>query len=379
MTLKPNLNSELKHKYDNNILDKINRIKFKRSFSGANVNVFISSKTYPVKKLGFLTNQNIDKFFDSPKDWVKNKLKIKEISVLRRSLINSQTELNKKNLEKAQLIALSKKEVYADIDLEKKPEKILELHKHSIPTGPTTKLKKIEITSNPKIPKIVDYTINDELTSIQAINKLYQKGFDELYLTRIFSTANIGKKISRKVVPTKWSITAIDDTLGKILIKTIAKFPASDYKLFFGGYLGNYFLTMFFPNNWSYELFEIGSEVTTDYETSFSKKNYSNCLGGYYANRLAVLEKLKSIKRTATTLVFRFITEEYYQPMGVWVVREASRLSLKKELCFNSKKEMIKYAVNFAKNNLNYDITELLTKSKILKILYEQKKLFHYF
>jgi hypothetical protein len=44
--------------------------------------------------------------------------------------------------------------------------------------------------------------------------------------------------------------------IGKDLINEIKDFPQSDYELYFGSYLGNYYFVMLFPDVWSYELFE---------------------------------------------------------------------------------------------------------------------------
>ncbi|MFB6077089.1 MAG: hypothetical protein ABEK12_03090, partial [Candidatus Nanohaloarchaea archaeon] len=47
--------------------------------------------------------------------------------------------------------------------------------------------------------------------------------------------------------------------------------------------------------------------------------------GGYYAARLGPLEYLDDIGRQAKVLIIREVTDDYWAPLGVWVVRETVR------------------------------------------------------
>jgi len=373
----------------NEFINIIKDIKFKKEHTGQELNIFVGRSGYPRVNIGFIGNENINKVFDAPKAWAKNDFQIPIISGMRSSLINSRFKAqikthNTKLIDKAQEVALSSNPVDVDIELEKDPKRKLQLHKFSYPTGPAVELKKVTITSNAKIPKSIDSAFNDsDLKASNAIINLYRKGIDENYLTKILSVGTLGLKSNRKFVPTRWSITATDDTIGKQLIKDVSKNPSCDYFTTFGGYLGNFYITMFFPGPFSYELFEIEADTgfyETDYETSFGRKDYAkHCVGGYYANRLAILEKLKLIKRTGTILVIRFITDKYYQPLGVWVVREASRKSLsEKNFKFSDKDLMLKYVLSVAKKYFNYDLTEIFSKSVVLNKIISQKKLFDF-
>jgi hypothetical protein len=372
------------------LIQEVKNVKFKKEYAGDELNIFVGKHGYPNLNVGFIGNENIEEIFDSPKQWAKKDFQIPIISGMRSSLINSRFKTqvkthNTKLLDKAQQVALSKTPVQVDIELNKNPKRTLNLHKFSYPTGPAAELKKVSITSNPKIPKQVDYVVNDtDLKANKALINLYRKGFGEHYLTKILSTANLGLKSNRKLVPTRWSITATDDTLGKQLIRDVSKFPSTDFFCTFGGYLGNFYITIFLPGPFAYELFEIEADsghYETDYETSFGRKSYaSNCVGGYYANRLAVLEKLKAMKRSGTILSIRFITDKYYQPLGVWVVREASRKSLtERELKFADKNLMLKYVLGLAKKYFNHNLTEILSKSKLLESSIFQRQIKDFF
>ena len=222
-----------------------------------------------------------------------------------------------------------------------------------------------------------------DLKATPAVTDLYDKGFDEHYLTKIFSLGNLGVKTERKIVPTRWSITAVDDQLGKKLIEDVRYYNEMDYNAYFVSHLGNYFIVLTFPGAFSYELFEMSTksyEFMTDYENHTGRKQYAHITaGGYYASRLAVLEHFKKIKKKAQVLVLRLITDEYWAPLGVWVVREAVRKAMEnKPIQFSSKELMIEYTKKLAHKKFTYDIEKITKHSKILKNLKEQTRLFDF-
>ena len=144
---------------------------------------------------------------------------------------------------------------------------------------------------------------------------------------------------------------------------------------------------MMLPEIWSYELFETyvptewnfmkSLRNTTDYESYSGRKNYAdNTVGGYYTVRLAVLEKLKELKKQASVLALRFITDEYTMPLGVWVTREATRKSMSSNpIEFSSKELMFEYARKLIKWKFNYNADYLLNESRLLKNIKQQTKL----
>ena len=284
---------------------------------------------------------------------------------------------------------MASKPVDVEINLKDKPRFKFKTDAYAAPTGPNAILKKAIITENPKIDYRVDKVVSDiDLKANDALIYLYKHDFDENFLTKILSIGNLGIKYDRKLVPTRWSITATDDALAKHLLNGIRQYNEINYTSYFGSYLGNYFLILFFPEVWSYELFEtyapkaewnISNEYQfmTDFEPYEGRKTYAeNCGGGYYAARLPILEKLSTLKRQGSVLILRFITGEYAVPLGVWVVREAVRKALKnKPLEFGNKELMLKYAKSLIKKKFNYDINKLFNESKLLKNIKEQSKL----
>jgi hypothetical protein len=59
------------------------------------------------------------------------------------------------------------------------------------------------------------------------------------------------------------------------------------------------------------------------------KQGYSQIAGAYYSARLAVLEYLESVRRSARVIAVRRVTGEYWAPLGTWVIREAARKAMK--------------------------------------------------
>ncbi|MFW5746960.1 MAG: hypothetical protein ACOCWQ_05430, partial [Nanoarchaeota archaeon] len=152
---------------------------------------------------------------------------------------------------------------------------------------------------------------------------------------------------------------------------------------FFGGHLGNYFLLLFLDDMFSYELFETyykSKECTTDHEPFCGRTSYAeNCAGGYYAARLPILEYLHNRKRQASVLALRVITDEYYAPLGVWVVREAVRKALRSTpVTFGSKELMRTYAQKLLEKRCSYDPAHLFAKSMIWSSVGVQKRLSNY-
>ena len=268
-----------------------------------------------------------------------------EIVALRSSMVRSASKVavfDAKNpgklLEMAQEIAISSTPVETEVTFAKPPRGRLRFDGFMMPSGPVGTVEEMVIISNPTVPRKVDEVVGDtDLLAAAAVGELYGSGVEVDGISRLLSLGLLGK--NRKLVPTRWSITASDDIAGKHLISTILDYqPIGDFLLFSGERLGNRFEVLFAPGSFTYELIEIwlprsvwsGKEawIGSDREGPGPKKGYSSLAGGYYAARLALLERLAEMRRQACILAVREITEEYWAPLGVWVVREAARAAL---------------------------------------------------
>ena len=60
-----------------------------------------------------------------------------------------------------------------------------------------------------------------DLLSRDAVTSLHKKGINFTAVQKAFSVGAFGKAKNRKLVPTRWSITATDDMLGKEALKSV--------------------------------------------------------------------------------------------------------------------------------------------------------------
>ncbi len=365
--------------------------------------VFIGSKLkYPLVNVGIISPlQREDNawIYDDAKYWANNNFQINDVLNLRNSLLNSRfqsnvsdSRTNNKFVEIAKEIAISSQPVDLEIELKSKLNLNREKDKVLAPHGMKAGLKQAKIIGNVKVHQKVDKVMNDEIKSGEGISILYKNGFDEYTLSKILSVGVLGLKKNKRLVPTRWSITATDDTICKQLLKKVRDYPIiENYELFFGEFLGNCYLIMLFPYVFSYELFELyspgsswnpGKEIkaSTDYEDYHGRKEYAyNTVGGYYASRLPIVEYLNSIKKQASVLVMRLETPSYWAALGVWVVRESVRKALANKMSFTDEKELIESAKKVGKIKYNFDFSFLFKKSKLLLEKREQKSLKEFF
>jgi hypothetical protein len=209
------------------------------------------------------------------------------------------------------------------------------------PTGPRARARSAALGENPHVPRPVKKTLEDDDWKAQgAINYLYRRGFDVYDINTILSAGALGESASRRLVPTRWSITAVDDTIGQFVRGKIWDAPSVDtVEVWRNEFLGNAFWVVLAPGRWEFELVEMkapgsvwnpdpqsGVWISSDREGFEGRTSYvDETAGAYYASRLAVLEHLDRIGRQAKELVLRHISDDYWGPVGVWQVREAVR------------------------------------------------------
>lgn len=378
---------------------KVNN-NFKMDFFGSSPAPFIGWFGYPNVNIGVLSPQVVGDTsrYNSPNLWNRENLTIGQIAGMRHGLVNSRAQagikkLQGKFLEIVQEVGMAKTSAELEINLRKKPQLQLNPEKEVTPFGPQAGIRKARITENVKVDSRVERVVSDtDLKAAPAIISLYKKGFEESSLNKLISVGTLGLGKNRKLVPTRWSITAVDDTIGKDLVKEVKDFSVGEYQAYFGDSWGNYYLLLFFPEVWSYELFETyldqkinpwskkGYIYSTDYEDYNGRKNYAEeTAGGYYACRLPILEKMKELKRQGSCLALRFITSEYNIPLGVWICREATRKSLsEKPVNFSDKELMLRYAKILVKKKFGFELDVLLKGSKLLGNMKEQKKIWEF-
>jgi len=146
------------------------------------------------------------------------------------------------------------------------------------------------------------------------------------------------------LVPTRWSITAVDDLLGKHLTQKIKGHPLINrFEVYESNYIGNRFEVMLVPDAWAYEAYEAWYpntlwnpdtehvNIVTDWEPYDGRSTYASMGGCYYSGKLAVLEHLEKVQKQAKVFIFREAYPDYILPVGVWQVRENVRNAMRQE------------------------------------------------
>ncbi len=366
-------------------------------FSGSSPpEIFVGRIGYPRIFSGILapTTKGETSQLASPEEWVEKKLTIEQILEMRGQLIYgrsiSHIKQNSKIKKITQELAMSSRPVSTEVFLKKKPT--LNFHPSkvfSIMTNPAP-VKKAILEENPKIEKKVDYIVSDyDVKSVTALKELYKTKILTSHLQKLLSAGLLGIKANRRMVPTRWSITAVDDTLGKQLLEKIRTYPElNNFQLFHYYYNGNHFEILLLPGSWSFEVIEVsmagnvwgGVEKDVfmqDYEGFFPRKKYAEQVaGGYYADRLGVAEYLEKIKRQATAIVFHEERPEYYAPLGVGIIREAVRQAMQTP---PQKPATIQEALSQMALRLKAPISKYKQMSWVLENYGRQKKLKEFF
>ena len=233
--------------------------------------------------------------------------------------------------------AMSARPVDMEMWLTKRPFLEGPFSARAAPTGPSADIRKLALAENPKVPRRVDYVVDDtDLRAVEGVADLYGHGVAQSHITRIFSVGLLGMGANRKLVPTEWSITAVDDILGKRLLERVRGYPwINEYRVYAHTGLANTVAILLAPSAWMYEGLEAWHPESNplpghDHEFFHGRKDYPRQLeGAYHAVRLPVLELLERERRQAGAVAFLEVEREW-NPLGVWRFRELARAALAK-------------------------------------------------
>ncbi len=229
-----------------------------------------------------------------------------------------------RTLHDVQVMVLSGKPVDSELVLKKPVSGRYVLDEHAPPFGPSSPLQKLRVNTLPPPPRIVDRVHSDtDLNATEAILTLYYHGIDVHHISRLLSVGALGVGKRRRLVPTRWSITAVDKQVSDKLLNEVRDYPLiSEYRVYVRKFKDNTFIGILAPpHTWLYEWAEAwwpgstwnmwgGGETALelDYEGYWGGRDDYPSIGGcYYAARIAVLEALHSIRRQAAVILWREI------------------------------------------------------------------------
>ena len=310
-------------------------------------------------------------------------------------------------IETLQEVAMMTKPVQSELILARPPRKILDMREDSQPFGPVAPLASFEVGNSSVDDRIEKAFYDRDLLADDAVLQLYRNNVLVTRIQRAFSLGMFGDGKKRRLVPTRWSITAVDSNLSLRLIARLKQYPPIDeYRVHKYTYLDNIYVGILTPESWRFEWIEAWFEPdllatsfpdvnmktdveTTDYlspggyrpvmlgdsEGYRGRKTYAKAGGCYYSARLSVSEHLDTIRRQAGTIMLREIHPGYIMPVGVWNVRESLRALLKTPY---ERFDTMDAALNYASTILEIPKPSWIQASALLQKAYFQRKISQY-
>lgn len=357
--------------------------------------VFVGRIGYPKVYVGPMVPpaHGDTKILDTPELWVGKS--IDEIIDYRFSLVRGKARVHVRDVQdEGKLItslhemALAKEPVDCEIQFTRKPRKALVLDEGSQPFGPSAPLKTFHPGDGVADRSMEKAYYDHDLLAWDAVVSLYQDGRAVSKIQRSFSLGMFGKAKARKIVPTRWSITAVDTILSLELMDRIREFETIDeYRVYTFTYLDNVYVAILTPDRWRFEWIEAwfpgtawnedgaSPAIMGDYEPYQGRKTYAQVGGCYYAARLAVCEALNAERRQASALIIREIHPGYILPVGVWNVRESVRSAMKS---VPKKFDTLEKALHYGMSHLSIGLEEWASRSVLLDAALRQRKISDY-
>ncbi|KYH42823.1 MAG: hypothetical protein AYL33_000460 [Candidatus Bathyarchaeota archaeon B63] len=314
--------------------------------------VFVGRIGYPYVYAGPLVPPVLGdtSIYDLPERWLGREAE--EIIEFRTSLIRGKFRVNVKKpwknerfLSRTLEVALSRDPVDTEVRFRKKPSGRFLFDGTLQPMGPSALLEEMRLGGSKTDSRIEKAYSDGDLKAEEAIMSLYVDGVPVSRLQRAFSVGAFGLKDQRRMVPTRWSITAVDSIVSRNLIEKEIKGrrPIDEYRVYEFSYLGNRFVILLTPSSWRYEWIEAWYPGTVwnpdsreiamggDWEGYRGRTTYASIGGCYYAVRLAVAEFLAEERRQAGVIAMREIHPSFITPLGVWINRESVREALRRD------------------------------------------------
>ncbi len=363
----------------------------KEVYGSSPPDIFVGRFGYPNVNIGPMVPPELGDttIMGSPEMWVGKS--IEDIVKFRANLVRGMYRTKVSNADNGKV-----EEMVAELALADRCSTVQEILKHkpvlkmsfdenSQPYGPSATMESMSIENSRANPQVESAYFDTAMTAKNAIVELYQKGVFVSKIQKSLSAGVLGVGKNRKFVPTRWSITAVDDTLGKHRLGTVKSYePIDSIRVYGTVALDNRWLVIMIPGSWEYELVEAWYPNTTwneskksidifsSYEGFSGRKTYAEIGGCYYAARLASAELLDKVKRQAKVVILREAHSGYIMPVGVWNVREHVRQALKGEPAILEGMDQL---FDLVKSVMDIEIPTWIQNSTLLKTYLRQKRL----
>jgi hypothetical protein len=293
-----------------------------------------------------------------------------------------------KILDLTRELSLAEHYVETEMKLRKRPIRTFNIDADVQPIGPTAPMERVEIGYIKWNRYMEEAFYDGDLKALTATKMLYKAGVPVTQIVKAFSMGSFGIDRNRKLVPTRWSITAVDDIISKDMASRIKEYPfVKNFEVYESNYLGNRFLILIVPDAWAYEAYEAWYpqtlwnpsvdrvSIVTDWEGYNGRTTYASMGGCYYSGRLAVLEHLTKVRRQAKVFIFREAYPDYILPVGVWQVRENVRNAMRLKPCTFDTMEK---ALDRVMSRLSISLDKWLEAGYLLRFSLSQKKITDY-
>jgi len=380
--------SEIRNRIQSNwqeYLSKYGNLFASDSINGSSPpSVFVGSYGYPKVGVGPMLPpiHGDTTLLDNPERWIGKSLE--EIVNFRLNLVRGIQKLSIEStegrfIENLHEVAMSSRPIDSDLQFHKTTFPVTTIDGENPPFGPIGDIKSAKFSSGRTEKSIERVYYDHDLTAQDAVLTLYNSGIEISKIQKCFSVGMFGKK--RKLVPTKWSITATDDIISKSLVSEILEFDLIDScRVFSYDHLGNMFSVILFPHRWRFEMQEAwhdGNNIGFGFDSEDARgiDHTPAIAGAYFAAKLGVSEYLMEKKIQAAVLVLREIRPEYAVPVGVWQIREAIRTAMKKDPYIA---ESFDDGVIFASKRMSVSKSDWLSRGRLLGML-KQKSISDFF
>ncbi|RLG46465.1 MAG: hypothetical protein DRO06_04375 [Thermoproteota archaeon] len=294
---------------------------------------------YPRVSLGPLVSE--DPALPSPREMLS--MGLDRIVALRSSMVMPTVRLSvrraesSRDLEEVRLAAMSSSPVGVEAVLRRPPRPRLDFDGVLAPVGPRAPAERVRLTEEPRVPRPVERAVSDsDALASDLVVEMYEAGVDVYHSSRLLSLGALGRRGARRLVPTRWAITAVDSIVGRALKRRVLDLPeySGPPLLYRWEFSDNRYLILVLPGPYRLEVVEAwlsgspwarsGVGVFSNYEGPLDD-GFPVMDGGHYAMRLPVLEHMVGVGRQASVLALREVGPGYYAPVGCWQIREALR------------------------------------------------------
>lgn len=315
------------------------------------------------------------RIMDTPESWIPGQKTQEEIIGYRMNLVRGKhpvevRDVENRFVEQLQDIALSATSIDSTVSFTSTPTG-MSLSEEHMPHGPSAPIERFDLGTATWDRNLEKVYYDVDLKASDAIMALHREGVAFSSIQKAFSVGTMGTKRGRHLVPTRWSITACDSTIGDRLLSEVRNYdPIETWRIHEFSSLNNHYAVMLMPTGWQYEWMEaflriLGKEelIYADHEGHRGKQGYSSVGGCYYSCKMAVLEGLARERKQAGAIILREASTGYV-PLGVFNVRENVRNAmLQPPVEF----EDIMTALNYCSQKLTLPVSRFIEQSTLLR------------